>query len=160
MVWNCSINSALDTDQSPPKYLIHLVVEHFLEQLVEQLLQQPDDLGRNPAISNKKYIYSMSTSKKTKKEKRTGNGPISETRLGKFWKFLSKMTLKSIKILCEFWGCFKNSHFEVKIAGATFWATLGDFWATLYSQILSHWTQMKKVKINPFYSKVYIFLWK
>ena len=65
-------------------YLIHLVVEHFLEQLVEQLLQQPDDLGRNPAISNKKYIYSMSTSKKTKKEKRTGNGPISETRLGKF----------------------------------------------------------------------------
>ena len=60
----------------------------------------------------------------------------SVTRLGDFLKFLAaKCLAKEAQMMCNFLG-----NFEKLNSLATFWVTLGKFWATFYSNIWSHWT--------------------
>ena len=73
--------------------------------------------------------------------------PIRVTRLGDFWKYsATKFLAKVAQIIGNILGYFEYPHSYVKTAVATFWATLGNIWATFYFNIWSHCNQ----SIQPF----------
>ena len=61
-------------------------------------------------------------------------------QIGRFWKLLvTKFLSKVAQIIGNFLGYFEKSHSFVKNYAATSWVTFGNFWATFYSNIWSHW---------------------
>ena len=74
------------------------------------------------------------------KKKLSRSALISVTRLGDFWElFVANVLTKVAKIITEFLGCFERHYFLVTTVVATFWPTFGKIWATLCSDIWSHW---------------------
>ena len=72
---------------------------------------------------------------------RLASRTISVTRLGDLGKFLGKFYKQ--KLYKCFLGYYEKWHFW-KTAMNTFWATLRENWATLYSNNWSHWRPLQK----------------
>ena len=64
--------------------------------------------------------------------------PPSVTRLGGFWKFLSK----EAQIICNIFGLLWRMVLICKTEIYTFWVNFVENWATFYSNIWSQWLQI------------------